>query len=118
MDRVLTHNNNEVKSGIQPYVEDSFITGSGLMTLVFMGCCNAVVYNWVHNKVIAVTSATTTTVLGNVKVAMLVLFSRVLFGETKDWSWQMAGGAVTALGGFGLYSLAKLKAMRKASAMK
>ena len=42
-------------------------------------------YNWVHNKVIAVTSATTTTVLGNVKVAMLVLFSRVLFGETKDW---------------------------------
>ena len=27
----------------------------------------AAVYNWVHNKVIAVTSATTTTVLGNVK---------------------------------------------------
>jgi hypothetical protein len=43
-------------------------------------------------QVIAVTSATTTTVLGNVKVAMLVLFSRVLFGETKDWTWQMAGG--------------------------
>lgn len=182
-----------------PGEEDTFVTGSGLMTLVFMGCCNAVVYNWVHNKVIAVTSATTTTVLGNVKVAMLVLFSRVLFGETKDWSWQMLGGgatfakpyderclfartarepcfscsglsrppvnrlndaclkylnftlekmypqnvpqrrrskvpqldatertigwslwegAMTALGGFALYSFAKLKAMRKAAAMK
>ena len=74
------------------------------------GCCNAVVYNWVHNKVIAVTSATTTTVLGNVKVAMLFLFSRVLFGETKDWSWQMLGGAVVALVGFALYSGAKLRA--------
>ena len=101
-----------------PGEEETFVTGGGLMTLVFMGCCNAVLYNWVHNKVIAVTSATTTTVLGNVKVAMLVLFSRVLFGETKDWSWQMLGGAVTALGGFALYSFAKLKAMRRAAAMK
>lgn len=54
--------------------------------------------------------------MGNVKVAMLVLFSRVLFGETKDWSWQMVGGAVTALAGFAMYSFAKLKAMRKAAA--
>ena len=62
------------------------------------------------------TSATTTTVLGNVKVAMLFLFSRVLFGETKDWSWQMLGGAVVALVGFALYSGAKLRAMRKSQA--
>jgi len=66
-----------------PGQEGSFVTGSGLMLLVLLGCCNAVLYNWVHNKVILATSATTTTVLGNVKVAMLVLFSRVLFGETK-----------------------------------
>ena len=84
------------------------------MRLVFLGCANAVVYNWVHNKVIAVTSATTTTVLGNVKVAMLFIFSRVLFGETRDWSWQMLGGALVALLGFALYSGAKLRAMRKA----
>lgn len=92
----------------------SFVGGGDLVKLVLLGCCNAVVYNWVHNKVIAVTSATTTTVLGNVKVAMLFLFSRVLFGETKDWSWQMLGGAVVALVGFALYSGAKLRAMRKA----
>ena len=66
--------------------------------LVLIGCVNAVVYNWVHNKVIAMTSATTTTVLGNVKVAMLFLFSRVLFGETRDWTWEMALGAGVALG--------------------
>jgi solute carrier family 35, member E4 len=51
-----------------------FVSGTGLLKLVLLGCCNAVVYNWVHNKVIAMTSATTTTVLGNAKVAMLVLF--------------------------------------------
>ena len=90
-----------------------FVSGTGLLKLVLLGCCNAVVYNWVHNKVIAMTSATTTTVLGNVKVAMLVLFSRVLFGETKDWSWEMAGGALVALGGFAVYSFAKLKAAQR-----
>ena len=94
--------------------DGGFVGGGDLAKLVLLGCCNAVVYNWVHNKVIAVTSATTTTVLGNVKVAMLFLFSRVLFGETKDWSWQMLGGAVVALVGFALYSGAKLRAMRKA----
>jgi len=30
-----------------------------------------VCYNWVHNKIISVTSATTTTVLGNVKVVTI-----------------------------------------------
>jgi hypothetical protein len=30
--------------------EQTFITGTGLMTLVLIGCCNAVLYNWVHNK--------------------------------------------------------------------
>ena len=94
--------------------DGGFVGGGDLAKLVLLGCCNAVVYNWVHNKVIAVTSATTTTVLGNVKVAMLFLFSRVLFGETKDWSWQMLGGAVVALVGFALYSGAKLRAIRKA----
>lgn len=32
--------------------------------------------------------------------------------------WPLSEGAVTALGGFALYSFAKLKAMRKAAAMK
>jgi drug/metabolite transporter (DMT)-like permease len=92
------------------------LDGASLVKLVMLGCCNAVVYNWVHNKVIAATSATTTTVIGNVKVALLVLFSRVLFGETKDWTWEMALGAGVALGGFGLYSYAKVRAMRRNAA--
>ena len=48
----------------------TFVTGTTLLQLVLLGCFNAVAYNWVHNKVIAATSATTTTVLGNAKVAM------------------------------------------------
>ena len=91
------------------------VSGSTLLRLVLLGCCNAVVYNWVHNKVIAMTSATTTTVLGNVKVAMLFLFSRVLFGETKDWTWAMACGAGVALGGFAVFSFAKLQAAKRAT---
>ena len=55
------------------------------------------------------TSAVTTTVLGNIKVVLLILCSRVLFGETKDWSLSMMFGAFIALAGFGLYSFARVK---------
>ena len=70
----------------------TFVTGTTLLQLVLLGCFNAVAYNWVHNKVIAATSATTTTVLGNVKVAMLVLFSRILFGRPRTGRGGWRGG--------------------------
>ena len=70
----------------------TFVTGTTLLQLVLLGCFNAVAYNWVHNKVIAATSATTTTVLGNVKVAMLVLFSRILFGGDQGLVVGDGGG--------------------------
>ena len=67
-----------------------------LPLLVIFGCCNAVLYNWFHNKVIALTSATTTTVLGNVKIVALVFLSRAVFGETKDWADSMVTGGLLA----------------------
>ena len=31
--------------------DGGFVGGGDLVKLVLLGCCNAVVYNWVHNKV-------------------------------------------------------------------
>ncbi|EEH53918.1 Drug/Metabolite transporter superfamily [Micromonas pusilla CCMP1545] len=89
--------------------EPDFVAGEPLTRLILLGCVIAVCYNWVHNKIISVTSATTTTVLGNVKVVTIMLSSRMLFGETKDWTLGMVAGAGVALFGFALYSAAKLR---------
>ena len=31
--------------------DGGFVGGGDLVKLVLLGCCNAVVYNWMHNKV-------------------------------------------------------------------
>lgn len=88
---------------------DEYVSPIKVLTLVLLGCLNAVSYNFVHFALVGATSAVTTTVLGNIKVALLILCSRVLFGETKDWSVSMVFGAFVALAGFGLYSFARVK---------
>ena len=86
-----------------------YVNNRWLAFLVIFGCCNAVLYNWIHNKVIALTSATTTTVLGNVKIVALVLSSRVMFGETRGWTDSMIVGGLLAFTGFALYSAKSLR---------
>ena len=88
---------------------DEYVSPIKVLTLVLLGCLNAVSYNFVHFALVGATSAVTTTVLGNIKVALLILCSRLLFGETKDWSVSMVFGAFVALAGFGLYSFARVK---------
>ena len=88
---------------------DEYVSPIKVLTLVLLACLNAVAYNFVHFALVGATSAVTTTVLGNIKVALLILCSRVLFGETKDWSVSMVFGAFVALAGFGLYSFARVK---------
>ena len=88
---------------------DEYVSPIKVLILVILGCLNAVSYNFVHFALVGATSAVTTTVLGNIKVALLILCSRVLFGETKDWSLSMVFGAFVALAGFGLYSFARFK---------
>jgi drug/metabolite transporter (DMT)-like permease len=88
---------------------DEYVSPIKVLTLVLLGCLNAVSYNFIHFALVGATSAVTTTVLGNIKVALLILCSRVLFGETKDWSVSMVFGAFVALAGFGLYSFARVK---------
>jgi solute carrier family 35 protein E4 len=100
----------EVQSREAIMYGDEYVSPFQVLTLVLLGCLNAVSYNFVHFALVGATSAVTTTVLGNIKVALLILCSRVLFGETKDWSLSMIFGAFVALIGFGLYSFARVKA--------
>jgi len=99
----------EVQSREAIMYGDEYVSPFQVLTLVLLGCLNAVSYNFVHFALVGATSAVTTTVLGNIKVALLILCSRVLFGETKDWSLSMIFGAFVALIGFGLYSFARVK---------
>eukprot|EP00242_Pyramimonas_sp_CCMP2087_P007992 CAMPEP_0198197898 /NCGR_PEP_ID=MMETSP1445-20131203/1469_1 /TAXON_ID=36898 /ORGANISM="Pyramimonas sp., Strain CCMP2087" /LENGTH=279 /DNA_ID=CAMNT_0043867317 /DNA_START=233 /DNA_END=1069 /DNA_ORIENTATION=+ len=51
------------------------------------GSCIALSYNMVHNLMIQLMSATTTCVIGNVKVMLLLLLSSFIFGDTRHWHW-------------------------------
>ena len=77
--------------------------------LLLLGSGNALLYNVVHYMMIQRMNATTTTVLGNVKVVGLMLLSSLLFGETKEWGVRMFAGCFTTLSGFAVYSYASLK---------
>lgn len=69
----------------------------------------ALSYNIVHYQVIRATSAVTTTVLGNVKIVLIIFLSGLLFGETATWSLRMVAGAAITLIGFFIYSWAGLE---------
>lgn len=69
---------------------------------------NALAYNVVHYKMIAMTSAVTTTVIGEAKIIGLMALSALLLGEGKEWSVKMVVGVVTAMAGFCMFSHSKL----------
>ena len=48
--------------------------------LLLLGCVNAVAYNLVHSLVINITSAVTTTVIGEMKIVLILVLSAVLLG--------------------------------------
>lgn len=49
--------------------------------IILVGSCNALSYNVVHYLMIQMTSAVTTTVLGEVKIVGLLVLSVLLLGE-------------------------------------
>ena len=49
--------------------------------LLLLGCVNAVAYNLVHSLVINITSAVTTTVIGEMKIVLILVLSALLLGE-------------------------------------
>lgn len=85
------------------------VNATSTMLLLLGGSIAALAYNVIHNQMIAVMSATATTVLGNVKIVILIFASAVMFGETNDWGYKLVGGTALTLGGFFLYSYAGLR---------
>jgi solute carrier family 35 protein E4 len=65
------------------------------MGLLLMGCVNALVYNLVHTLVIKITSSVTTTVIGEMKIILILVLSAVILGE---WCGREREGEAVVLG--------------------
>lgn len=83
--------------------------------LLLLGCINALMYNVVHVLTIKVMSSVTTTVIGEMKIVMILLLSAALLGEDNMWTIHMVVGCTTAIIGFCLYSHAKLQSSAASS---
>jgi hypothetical protein len=49
--------------------------------VLLLGCLNALAYNVCHTLVIKITSAVTTTVLGEMKIVVVLTLSSILLGK-------------------------------------
>jgi drug/metabolite transporter (DMT)-like permease len=88
---------------------------NGVIMIVLISSINAVCYNLVHALIIKKTSATTSTVLGEVKIVGLLILSAFLLGESKEFTLKMACGCALALIGFFMYSHTKIVASREST---
>ncbi|PNH12388.1 putative sugar phosphate/phosphate translocator [Tetrabaena socialis] len=86
------------------------LEGSAYMGVILLGCLNALAYNLIHSLVIKVTSSVTTTVIGEMKIVLLLLLSAIVLGESDVWTTKMMIGCTTAVLGFCMYSHAKMTA--------
>ncbi|KAG2499852.1 hypothetical protein HYH03_002143 [Edaphochlamys debaryana] len=82
--------------------------GSTWIGILLLGCLNALLYNLIHSLVIKVTSSVTTTVIGEMKIVLILLLSAVVLGESDVWTVKLMVGTTTAILGFCMYSHARL----------
>lgn len=75
----------------------------------------ALLYNIVHNQMIVVMSATTCTVIGNIKIVLLIFLSSFMFDDQK-WDTKLAMGTIITMAGFFLYSYAGMLQKRRSDA--
>lgn len=80
----------------------------GYLLPLALSCVLALSYNMVHYLMIQLTSSVTTTVLGEMKIVLILVLSAVFLGESKIWSLNMVLGCVAAILGFVMYSHHKL----------
>jgi solute carrier family 35, member E4 len=78
-----------------------------VLSLVILTCVVALAYNVVHAYAISVTSATTTTVIGQGKILLLLILSAVLLKERDFLDGKACVGGAIAVGGIAVYSLQK-----------
>lgn len=84
--------------------------------IILVGSINALSYNVVHYLMIQMTSAVTTTVLGEVKIVGLLVLSVLLLGEKSMFTTRMTVGVVLAVAGFCLYSHCKMSLQKRPAA--
>ncbi|GIL72975.1 hypothetical protein Vretimale_4622 [Volvox reticuliferus] len=82
--------------------------GLGFLGIIFLGCLNALLYNLIHSWVIKATSSVTTTVIGEMKIVLILLLSAIVLGESEVWTVKMMIGCTTAILGFCMYSHSRL----------
>jgi drug/metabolite transporter (DMT)-like permease len=80
-----------------------------IISLIIITCAIALTYNAVHGAAIKYTSATTTTVIGQVKILLLLGLAAVLFGETDFMDVRTFLGGSLALFGLAMYSWERLR---------
>lgn len=78
--------------------------------ILLLGCANALAYNMVHSFVIKVTSSVTTTVIGEMKIVLILILSAIVLDEGNIWTLKMLIGCTLAILSFVMYSHARLEA--------
>merc|ERR1719401_1190280 len=82
----------------------------GVAATILVGtCCLAVIYNVVLFQTIRRLGPIGSSVLGNVKIVVLLLLSFVLMGEMKHWTGRHYLGCLLTFGGAAVYSAQKLQ---------
>jgi drug/metabolite transporter (DMT)-like permease len=77
--------------------------------LIGLTCVIALAYNVVHGIAIKMTSATTTTVIGQGKILFLLFLSALLLEERDFFQLATVMGGTIAIAGFALYSWEKIR---------
>jgi drug/metabolite transporter (DMT)-like permease len=80
------------------------------VALILLTCIIALVYNAVHATAIALTSATTTTVIGQGKIFLILVLSAILLSERDFLDWRACLGGAVAFVGIVMYSVEKSRA--------
>lgn len=81
-----------------------------VLSLVLLTCVIALAYNVVHASAISVTSATTTTVIGQGKILLLLALSALVLDERDFLDRKACVGGAIAFFGIAMYSLEKTRA--------
>ncbi|KAL3131780.1 hypothetical protein ABBQ38_007497 [Trebouxia sp. C0009 RCD-2024] len=84
--------------------------------IILVGSINALSYNVVHYLIIQMTSAVTTTVVGEVKIIGLMILSILLLRGSSIFTTHTTVGVLLALAGFCLYSHCKSPMHRRPAA--